>query len=56
MFFGLSVVGMLVSRARRDGQRRNDAGHANAQVVAQNEARAVLADPELLVADAGSNT
>ena len=53
LFFGLSVVGCFVFALGVMVGRRNDAGHANAQVVAQNEARAVLADPEPLVADAG---
>ncbi|WAS98649.1 SPOR domain-containing protein [Nannocystis punicea] len=53
LFFGLSVVGCFVFALGVMVGRRNEAGHTNAQVVAQNEARAVLADPEPLVADAG---
>lgn len=53
LFFGLSVVGCFVFALGVMIGRRNEAGQANAQVVAQNEARAVLAEPEQLVADAG---
>ncbi|MDC0719744.1 SPOR domain-containing protein [Nannocystis bainbridge] len=53
LFFGLSVVGCFVFALGVMVGRRNDAGNANAQAVAHNETRAVLADPEPLVADAG---
>jgi cell division septation protein DedD len=53
LFFGLSVVGCFVFALGVMVGRRNEAGHVNAQVVAQNEARAVLAEPEQLIADAG---
>lgn len=53
LFFGLSVVGCFVFALGVMVGRRNEAGQVAAQVVAHNEARAVLAEPEALVADAG---
>ncbi|MBZ5714999.1 hypothetical protein K7C98_37680, partial [Nannocystis pusilla] len=39
LFFGLSVVGCFVFALGVMVGRRNEAGQANAQLVAQNEAR-----------------
>jgi cell division septation protein DedD len=52
LFFGLSVVGCFVFALGVMVGRRNEAGLADAQSVARNEARAVLAEPEPLLADA----
>lgn len=53
LFFGLSVVGCFVFALGVMVGRREEAGSANARMVAQNEVRTVLAEPEVLVADAG---